>query len=589
VKGEGSPPEAGGSPGSLRKALPCAAFAAYLIVHFALMYQPGLIRMDDFGYLQGVVETIAAGRPHTNDWLEPYSAVVSGLGALAYGLTGDFILGTWGLQSLFVAAGALLLYRLFRTRLEPAAAAGMALLAATQPAYWHKGSEFSGNVFTMAFALGALLAYRHRRWAAFFPLAFLAFANRQNSMALLALPAFHLIFDRVRPGSHSHSEKAWIAAGMMVFACAALALHLSLNRSIAQDYGIYAGVSAYKAVLVLRTFLFGLLCALGFLSFFGILTGENPLARLRDNLRLPLRPWAPAAATLLLWSLPIIWSLPLMSFLTPLVGSLDRSFGLQWFLLLVLPCLFWTLDWKLIRFGAPAFLALAYVALSSLKGVWYDFYLVDVALAAFFLRLQSAAVFNPGRPAYALGALLLSLHFAWAYGYKIVADKQRISMAAYERLERAGRITPAEMTEGAFGYLGWKLFDQYWRHERITDMAAYLGYVRMGRVVVETELPWRRSFRLSRAGGGEVLEEGTARIGFFPARYRVRDLHVTGGRALCEPALSLDPVSYNKRPYPLNGKEWSAYVSAFPATPALPAKPDSMIGAMKDIKPGGSH
>jgi hypothetical protein len=562
-----------GSSGSLRKALPCAAFAAYLIVHFVLMYHPGLIRMDDFGYLQGVAETIAAGRPHTNDWLEPYSAVISGLCALAYGLTGDFILSTWGLQSLFVAAGALLLYRLFRTRLSPAAAAGMALLAATQPAYWHKGSEFSGNVFTMVFVLGALLAYRRGLWAVFFPLVFLAFANRQNSLALLSLPAFHLVFNRARPRSphsaHSpHSEKAWIAAGMMMFACAALALHLSLNRSIAQDYGIYAGMNAYKAVLILRTFLFGLLAALGLLSFFGLLTGEDALARARDNLR---KPWAPAAATLLLWTLPLLWSLPLMSFLTPLVGSLDRSFGLQWFLLLVLPCLFWTLDWTLIRFEAPVFLAAAYVAVSSLKGVWYDFYLVDVALAAFFLRLQSAAVFNPGRPALVLGALLLSLHFAWAYGYKIVADKQRISIAAYERLERAGRISPIEMTDGTFGYLGWKLFDQYWRNERITDMAAYLGYVRLGRVVVETELPWRRSFKRPQ-GDGEPLEEGTARIGFFPARYRVRDLHVPDGRALCEPALFLDLEFYRKRPYPLNGREWSEYVASFRALRNEPPK-----------------
>jgi hypothetical protein len=569
--------------------MPWAAFAVYLIVHFSLMYHPGLIRMDDFGYLQGVVETIAAGRPHTHAWLEPYSAVISGLCALAYGLTGDFILSTWGLQSLFVAAGACLLYLLFRTRLAPGAAAGMALVAATQPAYWHKGSEFSGNLFTLVFVLGALLAYRRRQWAVFFPLAFFAFANRQNGMALLSLPAFHLIFDRARPRSGSrpgsHAEKAWIAAGMMVFACAALVLHLSLNRSIAQDYGIYAGMNAYKAALILRTFLFGLLAALGFLSFFGLLTGENALARLRDNLRLPLRPWAPAAATLLLGSLPVLGTLPLMSFLTPLVGSLDRSFGLQWFLLLALPCLFWTLDWKLIRFEAPALLAVAYVALSSLKGVWYDFYLVDVALAAFFLRLQSAAAFDPGRPAFALGALLLSLHFAWAYGYKIVADKQRVSIAAYERLERAGRITPAEMTDGTFGYLGWKLFDQYWRHERITDMAAYLGYVRVGRVVVETGLPWRGSFKGSRSEGGEVLEEGTARIGFFRARYRVRDLHVTGGRALCEPALFLDPGTYGKSPYPLNAGEWAEYVAAFPAAPAFPSAPDAPPGATRDATP----
>ena len=463
------------------------------------MYQPGLIRRDDFGYLQGVVETIAAGRPHTNAWLEPYSATLSGLSAMAYGLTGNFILSTWGLQCVFVLAGAGLLYRLFRDRMSPGASAGLALLVATQPCYWHKCSEFATTVSTLVFAMGALLAYRCRLWVWFFPLVFLAFANRQNSVALVALPAFHLVFDR---GLRRH-EKAWIAAGLMMFACAAFLLHAFLNRSIAQSFGIYSWMEMGRTPVIFRSVLFGAAAALGFLSLFGLLTGEDPIARFQANLRKPV---APLLASAVFWLLPILGSLPMISFLTPLIDSLDRAFALQWVLFLAIPFLFWILDWRLIRFDGPLCLALAYAAISGLKGYWCDFYLIDVAMAALFLRLTREAPMRPGRLAFALGAVLLSAHLAWAYGYRIVTDKQRISIVAFESLEREGRASPPAMTDATFGYLGWKLFDHYWRHEKITDLAAFQGYVRRNRIVLETELPWRRSFSApgpGRRGGAE--------------------------------------------------------------------------------------
>jgi hypothetical protein len=547
----------------------CAVFLGYAAAYFAFLYQPGLIRMDDFGYLQGVVETLAAGRPVTHAWLEPYSATLSGLCALAYGLTGNFLLSTWGLQAAFVLGGAALLYRLLRERLSPPAAAGLALVLATQPSYWHKCSEFSGNVFTMAFVLGALLAYRRGRWGWFFLLAFMALANRQNSLALLALPAWHLVFDRAGSGESPArdaaywSGKAWIAAGMMAFACAAFLLHLSLNRSIAQSYGIYSGMNAAKIAAILRTQVFGLLAALGFLSMSGLLMGEDPRERFRANLR---KPWAPLAATAVLAAFPLLWYMPLLSFLTPLIGSLDRGLALQWSLLAILPCLFWTLDWRLIRFDAPLALVVAYVVLSSLKGFWYDFYLIDVALATVFFRLTREAPMRPGRIAFALGAGLLCAHALWAYGYRVYCDKQRLSITVLEGLERSGRIAPDAMTDGTFGYLGWKLFDHYWRHEAITDMAGYQGYVHRNRVVVETELPWRRAFKRDALPGGESLGEGRASIGYFSLRYRIRDLQDTLAPTLSTPTLVLDPAVYRRRPYPLDNREWSGYVEAAKAT-----------------------
>ena len=84
--------------------------------------------------------------------------------------------------------------------------------------------------------------------------------------------------------------------------------------------------------------------------------------------------------------------------------------------------------------------------------------------------------------------------------------------------------------------------------------------VRRNRIVVETETPWRRRFKPDAFPAARVLGEGTASIGYFPLRYRVRDLGDTAAPALCEPALIWDPASYRPEPYPLTNAEWRAYI-----------------------------
>ena len=164
---------------------PFSAFLLYALAYFALLYHPGMLRYDDFGYLQSVIETIIRGRPFTHDWLAPYTASSSSLAAWTYSLTGNFPLSTWGLQSLFVLANFLLLMRLLRINLSWRDSSCMGLVIATQPIYWYKCSEFGGNTFTFSFVMAALIAYHQRRWIWFFGLVFIAFANRQNSIAFL--------------------------------------------------------------------------------------------------------------------------------------------------------------------------------------------------------------------------------------------------------------------------------------------------------------------------------------------------------------------------------------------------------------------
>ncbi len=553
---------------------PGLALALFSLLYFSLIYFPGLVRMDDFGYLRGVIATLAQGRPQTDAWLEPYSATLSTLSAAAYLLTGDFPLSTWGLQSLFVLGNFVLLYRLLRFRCQAGEAALLSLALATIPCYWHKCSEFAGNVSTVTFVLLALWAYLRGRWAWFFTAAFLAFANRQNGIALLALPAFHFLRGRfyrndiqpiqprddTQPDGPGRAGRWTLAAYSLAFAAASLFLHSHMNRTVAQEYGIYAGMDPGKVAAILRNQLFGVFSGLSFLSCLGLLMGEQAIGNLMANIR---KPWAPLALTVVFWMLPWFWPLPLVSFLTPLIGSLDRAFLLQKFLIVFMPICFWLLDYRHLRWDGPFCLFAGYTFLSGLRGYWYDFYLMDVALAALFFRITRESPCRMGPWARIAAALLIAGNIAWAYGYKIFSDKQMLSVAVYEKLERSGKVPVEDMTDATFGFLGWKLFEYYWRHERMTYPANFLCYARRDRVVIDSELPWRRKFKTDEAHG-TILEEGRASIGFFRLRYRVLDKQGKENVPFClsEP-LTLDRSRYKPVPYPLDKREWSDLISTW--------------------------
>ncbi len=542
---------------------PVFACGLYAVLYLSLIYYPGLVRMDDFGYLQGVIETLAQGRIQTHQWLEPYSASLSALSSIAYLTTGNFPLSTWGFQSLFVFFNVALLYRLFRFRLDSKASSILALVIGSNPVYWHKCSEFGGTVTTVTFVLLSLWAYLSGRWMWFFLTAFLAFSNRQNSIALLALPVYHFY------SGQSHKDKTgtkaspgwasrWaLVAGVILFIAGALFLHSQMNQTIAQQYGIYAGMNPGKVSAILHTQLFGIFSGLAFLSIFGLLTGENPRQNLRTNFR---EPKALLILTLGLWLLPIFWSMPLISFLTPLIGSVDRTFFLQKILLVVIPILLWTLDYRHLKLDGPFCLFAAYIFMSGLRGYWYDFYLIDVALAALFFRFTREGTFSMGPWPIVVAGLLFAANVGWGYGYKLLSDKQKLSVSVYENLERTGKTKVEDMTDATFGYLGWKLFDQYWHHERITYLANFMCYGRRDRVVIESELPWRRTFKSGEATGN-VVESGLASIGFFQLRYRVLDKHSSSNIPFCESEpLVLDRSSFRIKPFPLNEREWSQYV-----------------------------
>lgn len=588
-------------------------WAAFSLLYFLLGFSPGVVRSDDFGYLRGVLGTLERGRPYVYEWLEPFGAVFSSACALLYLATGNFLLSTWGFQAGCVLAFYPLLYRLTAARLARRHAALVTLVLATFPVFFAKEADFHAGICTLDLFLLSLILFEKGNetgkgktvsgW--FFLAAFLAFANRQNHVALLLLPAW-IALGNSRSGSPmSFKSVPWASvAWVLAFMVAAAGLYFSMNRTYAS---VNAGFLHAKPLRLLGDSALALAAggylALGWLGAFSALAGRAPglgsapfslLSSSRSPARSPwrgkgLRRWAmPGAATLGLLALMPFWHDTLLHTDTTLFGlagwpQVNRL--VPW---LVLPFL-WLLDYRLLRPSPYLMLIAGYLGIAALRGTLWDYYFMEISILCLLIVLGARTEPHPGDegvsgvtsigmvggqevarprlglPALAALAVVLAGNAAYAYLLKVQSDKQAVTVRAFERLEREGRITVDAMTGSTFGYLGWKLFDRFIATDgrEFGELAGFMGYVRRDRVTLETGLPWRSGFKGPLPPGAVQLDSGYCRVGFARVRYRIADLRgpdsnqAVMGRPLAL-ASPLDTVRFRPPRFPLNGREWRA-------------------------------
>lgn len=532
-----------------------AAFAIYLALYQALCYHGTYTRGDDFAYMESVAETVARGRLFTHDFIGPHNAFLTAASSAVYLLTGNFYLATYGLLALFAAAVFILFYALFRDRFGPWPSAGWAMVTATFPLYLHKSLDYHGALPTLACFLGALFAYRSGRLGLFFLLATLAISDRQNGLVLFALPLFDSAM-ALRAGRKPDARVA-IYLILSLLALAALRAAMNVNWFNANLHVLPA--SSKQAGLVARQIAVAQLLGAGFLSLAGIAVGGvRPLEALRANLSRPLLPLAASLALLLLAfgsRASLVW------FQTPLIGSLDRGGRLQILLTGIVLAALWLLDRRRLKPDAYLFLGMAYLAISSLLGFMWDYYLAEPALLATWIALRDRpADARPLPFAPALCAAALALNVGYAYLYKVLMDKNALADVAFERLERKGSLTPERMTGATFGYMGFKLFtlirDDNPHHEKDD----FTCYVQGDGAVVESGLPWRRSLQPS---AYPALDSGTARIAFARVPWRVVDHGNPQGENACHEPFRGDPrARASSRPFPLGNAEWRQFIAA---------------------------
>jgi hypothetical protein len=307
----------------------------------------------------------------------------------------------------------------------------------------------------------------------------------------------------------------------------------------------------------------GAFMCLGWLALGSALTGRAFAWR-----RLP-RGWiAPVLVAIGLLALVPFWGPSLLRTDTPLfalTGWSQINRALPWALLAAAAAA----DYRLLRPSPYLFLAAGYLAIASLRGIWWDYYFLEIALLCLLLALDASPVPLLPKPATVILALSLCLDLGYAWMLKIQSDKQRLAIHVLENLEREGRIGVAQMTAAPFGYLGWKLFGHFITHEGRTysELHDFVGYVKKDRVVIDTELPWRRAFKAPLPPSADSLGGGTWRIGFTTLRYRVADLHgPEAGLPIMGRPMELDPAEFHSPRFPLNAEEWKARLAA-PPTP----------------------
>ncbi|HKP94244.1 MAG TPA: hypothetical protein VJ385_00675 [Fibrobacteria bacterium] len=587
--GAPAPAGANGNPRAARpfpprsgRIAPLLGFSVFALWFFLFAFQPGVPRSDDFGYLRSILGTLERGHPYTYEWLAPYGAVFSSVCAALYRLTGNFYLSAWGFQAFCALAVFPLLYRLLAARLRPGPAAALTLAFATFPLCFAKAADFHGSMSTLALFLGALLFFESGGIAGFFLAAFLALANRQSHLALLLLPAWSAAAAfraRRDPLAAFSGWEAWLAGS--AFAAAAVALHLRMNRTYAMANAVFTGSGGGRILSVTLALAFGCFAAMACLAVCGA-AFRSPWESLKANLR---RPALPIASTLLLLAMARVWPPHLLMTDTPLFGFAgwpQVNAAAPWILI---ACA-WFLDRRLLAPSPHAALIGGFILIACLRGVWWDYYFLEILAVCLLLAASQASREDPtrtcpaaeARAAWTRGgavavALLLAANLGYAYLLRVQMDKQKLSVAVLERLEREGRAGVDGMTGATFGYLGWKLFDYFLANEGRTygELADFLGYVRRDRIVIETHVPWRRAFKGALPAQALLLDTGTCSIGFARLPYRVADLRgPDSALSIMGRPMSLDPARFRSPRWPLDNREWKVLIDSL--SPGRPAR-----------------
>ncbi len=574
-----------------------AGWAAFALLYFTLGFCPGVVRSDDFGYLRSVLGTLERGRPYVYEWLEPFGAAFSSACALLYLATGDFLASTWGFQAVCVLALYPLLYRLIAARLARGHAAFITLVLATFPIFFAKEADFHAGICTLDLFLLSLILFEkaggngndkgnekrngknNQLW--FFLTAFLAFANRQNHIVLLLLPAWMAL-----RSFRSRSLLRTLVPGTLAFLGAAAGLFFSMNRTYASANAGFLHADPLRligaSVLALAA---GAYLTLGCLGAFSALAGRGQAPEQSQG-RGIVR-WAmPAAATLGLLALLPFWHDTLLHTDTSLFGlagwpQVNRV--IPW---LLFPAL-WLLDYRLLLTTLPSrpspylLLCAGYLGIAALRGTLWDYYFLEISILCLLCVLDFRRAvggiagvtstppdrgLEPALPRFGLPALaaltaVLAGNLGYAYLLKVQSDKQAVTVRAFERLEREGRITVDAMTGSTFGYLGWKLFDWFIARDgrEFGELAGFMGYARRDRVMLETGLPWRSGFKGPLPPGALALDSGYCRVGFARVRYRVADLRGPDStQAVMGRTLTLDQAGFRSPRFPLDGREWRA-------------------------------
>ncbi|MEO7413287.1 MAG: hypothetical protein ABIZ81_08005 [Opitutaceae bacterium] len=526
-----------------------------------LLLPSGVITInDDFGYLRSVVQTLQQGRPWTDDWLEPWAASLSSLGALLFSATGSFSFAIHGLLAAFAVAAFAAMGLLFRQRgfsLKLGAAAALVLL--TFPTVLWKTVEFTSVALYLPCLLFALWASAGQRWWLFLVFWALAMAARQSALPWLLIP----LWGAAQGAFFSKSERrsrAWAApaaaavCGLLFFGV----LDRGMNQTHAQEVLTQQAFTHIVPRDALRAFGVGFFVYMVAAGWGAFLLGQSGRVSCGVASRRKIALVALIFAALLLvderdwarWEHNLVigssgwWYLKLVIAISA-VGWLRGGFRLR-------------ADYALFALGS--------LVLVCVRGVIWDYYLLEVALFGIFgvtaLERSSARDFRSSR--WLLG-LVAVFHLLFFLDLKCVLDRARALCVISEIALREQKLQPTELSYAPFGFTGWHLYPYYVRHEgkASADLAGFGRYLRSGAVEVGQSyskvlhvLPQFRheppGDRRNLVASGRVRFAWFFHAEFFLLRFKTETE---------QPAdVSLVAAEYHPQSLPLNDAEWRSFI-----------------------------
>lgn len=506
---------------ALNKSGPVLLVAGWLALLVWLVPGRVVLRGDDFGYVESVVDTVRAQSWRPSDWVEPLNLPLTAISVLCYEATGNFYVSTLGVSLLLAAVNFLLLERYLRIAVPGARGRWLIVLGlALSPVWLNKALEFTGMSLGLTCTLAAWLCWRRGWWSAFFACVLVGFLNRQSALCLLAWPLVALV-RQWHAGSRLNGS---LLAGMACVLAAALTVLQVAPSTWARELAGRQMQSGISWIGLIANVGLALVVLAGWQAVWGALGGDDLCSLWRANLARP--------------AIPLLW----MSLGTGLVLGLGGNLlwetpGLEGVSLLLLTgatvmgawCRRWDAGpgWEVGTFLA------GYVLLVALRGRWWDYYFIEPMLALMWVAAPAPEPAAGARRIAWVGGLL-GLGLVSAVLFKSYLRETEEKTLAYEGALRRGEVAIGELSDAPFGFMGWKLFGTARARADATGLVDFLKFVEGSRARFRDG-----TFTVNREGG---------RKSTHPTRER----------------WTLPP-DHEVRPLPLDNAEWRNYIARPPA------------------------